>query len=67
MLPRECLLEFGRGMKGFMTRRMFRGEDLCDPLEMEAEMSGGCRRVDATKLGIRLGEWIWRQERSEDL
>lgn len=29
--------EFGLGMKKFMTRRLFRGKDLCDPLA-----EGGC-------------------------
>lgn len=34
MLPRICGLEFGLAIKGFKTRRMFREEDLSDPLEM---------------------------------
>lgn len=62
--PRECLLELGAGIKRWVERRKGWEEDLCDPLEIGAEIEGrsqqvDCHRVEGETGGLDLEE---RQE-----
>lgn len=43
--------------------RKVEGEDLCNPLEVEAKRKERPQQVSATELEPRLGDWIWKRKK----
>lgn len=56
LVSRECLLEFGAGIKGSRGKEVLKMVDVYDPLQMGTSGARRVRQMFCCLLGIRLGD-----------
>lgn len=69
LVPTQCFLKLRTGIKGGLRGRKFRGEDLCDPLEIDARKQQWLQQMACYRAGIKTKalEYEKRRRVGEDL